>query len=172
VLSVVLDELFDGILMCEVLEHIKNDFATIERLANWLVPGGRLILSTPTASYGTLAGDSISAVEDGGHVRVGYDGPELDAMFAEVGLLPIRRFFLGHRLVRAQIWLDRRLRSHASTMLFGIPFSLACRPWMPWLDAIPGRPVCQVTIAIKQHPRSGDVAVGSPSMPGPRHCND
>jgi len=151
VLDVELDERFDGILMCEVLEHIKDDFRTIERLSNWLVPGGRLVMTTPTASHGQLHGDKITTVEDGGHVRVGYDGPELDAMFADAGLVTLRRVYLGHRLARGHLWCDRHLRARSSTRWMAVPLSLMSRPWMPWLDAWQGRPLCQLSLAVKRH---------------------
>jgi 2-polyprenyl-3-methyl-5-hydroxy-6-metoxy-1,4-benzoquinol methylase len=58
---------FQLILMAEVLEHIADDFGALRRIAGWLAPGGRLVLSTPTASDGMLPGDTLGA-RDGGHV--------------------------------------------------------------------------------------------------------
>jgi SAM-dependent methyltransferase len=156
VLSVNVVGPFDGIVMCEVLEHIKDDVRTLERVSQWLAPGGRLIMSTPTASYGQLPGDEVSLVEDGGHVRVGYDGPELDLMLADVGIAPIRRIYLGHRMTRWHIRLERLLQARRATVPIGLGFSLASRPFMPLLDSIPGRPLCQLTVAIKKHSRTTD----------------
>ena len=101
---------FDFVLMGEVLEHIADDYGALRRVAGWLAPGGRLVLSTPTASDGMLPGDVLSAREDGGHVRPGYDGPELDAMLAAVGLVTIRRLYNGGRPACWQYLLERRLR--------------------------------------------------------------
>jgi SAM-dependent methyltransferase len=151
VLEAQVDGPFDGVMMCEVLEHIRDDFKTLQRVARWLAPGGRLILSTPTASWGLLPGDEVSETEDGGHVRVGYDGPELDAMFADLGLITLRRMYVGHRLVRWHIRMERRLYASVLTRPIGRGVSLASRPLMPWLDAVPGRPLCQLTIAVKRH---------------------
>jgi SAM-dependent methyltransferase len=153
VLGVPVQGPFDGILMCEVLEHIKEDFRVLQRLSQWLAPGGRLILSTPTASFGQLPGDYVSLHEDGGHVRVGYDGPELDAMLADVGMIPLRRTYVGHRFVRAQIRIDRFLQTRCPISAVSLAFSFASRPCIRWLDMLPGRPLCQLTLAVKRHQR-------------------
>ncbi|HLK36950.1 MAG TPA: class I SAM-dependent methyltransferase [Polyangiaceae bacterium] len=151
VLDVPVTGLFDGVLMCEVLEHIKDDFKALQRVSQWLAPGGRLILTTPTASWGQVLGDEVTVVEDGGHVRVGYDGPELDAMFADIGLITLKRFTMGHRLVCWHQRLERVLYSTRVTRPVGRGVSFLSRPLMPLLDAVPGRPLCQVTLAVKRH---------------------
>jgi 2-polyprenyl-3-methyl-5-hydroxy-6-metoxy-1,4-benzoquinol methylase len=148
VLDVPVEGPFDGIMMCEVLEHIKQDFRALQRLSQWLLPGGRLIISTPTASWGQLPGDEVSATENGAHVRVGYDGPELDAMLADVGIIVLRRIYVGHHLVRSHIRLERLLHRFRA---MGYGFSFASRPVMRWLDASHGRPLCQITLAVKRH---------------------
>jgi len=149
VLSADLDETFNVVLMSEVLEHIEQDAAALERVARWLIPGGRLVLSTPTASYGMLPGDTLSAHEDGGHVRPGYDGPELDAMLARLGLTTVQRIYNCGRLVCWQYRLERRLRQSHATRLPGILFGLASRPWVTVLDQLCHRPSDQITIATK-----------------------
>jgi SAM-dependent methyltransferase len=151
VLDVEVEGPFDGVVMCEVLEHIKDDVRTLQRVSQWLAPGGRLVLSTPTASYGQLPGDEITVHEDGGHVRVGYDGPELDVMLADVGIVPLRRVYLGHRLSRWHIRAERLLQARRLTVPLGLCFSLVSRPLMPFLDAFPGQPLHQITLAVKKH---------------------
>lgn len=140
---------FDFILMGEVLEHIADDVAALRRVAGWLAPGGRLVLSTPTSSFGMLPGDVLSVREDGGHVRPGYDGPELDAMLAQLGLVTLRRVYNGGRPACGQYVLERLLRHRAATRWAGMAFGLVCRPLMPLLDAVPFRPSDQITIATK-----------------------
>jgi SAM-dependent methyltransferase len=151
VLDVPVQGPFDGILMCEVLEHIREDFRALQRISQWLLPGGRLILSTPTASWGQLTGDEVSATENGAHVRVGYDGPELDAMLADVGIIVLRRIYVGHQLVRGHIHMERLLHSWRGTRALGYGFSFTSRPFIRWLDAIASRPLCQITLATKRH---------------------
>jgi SAM-dependent methyltransferase len=148
VLKVPLDAKFHQIMMCEVLEHIMDDAAVLKRLADWLEPGGRLILSTPTASYGQLPGDTLSTTEDGGHVRVGYDGPELDAMLARVGLVTQKRIFNSGLGPTWQHIVERRLRL-GSGRTVGSLIGLASRPWMAVLDLVPVHPTDQITIATK-----------------------
>jgi len=140
---------FQLVLMSEVLEHIADDLGTLRRVAGWLAPGGRLVLSTPTASDGMLPGDRLSAREDGGHVRPGYDGPELDAMLARLGLVTLRRLYNCGVACCWQLRLERRLRRAGATRPLGYAFGLACRPLMPLLDAVPYRPSDQITIAVK-----------------------
>jgi len=41
------DDLFDVILLFEVIEHVHNPFRAINNCAKWLKPGGRLIISAP-----------------------------------------------------------------------------------------------------------------------------
>jgi SAM-dependent methyltransferase len=45
------DERFDSIVMINVLEHIEDDRATLERLRTALDPGGRLILYVPAFQF-------------------------------------------------------------------------------------------------------------------------
>ncbi|MBV8316817.1 MAG: class I SAM-dependent methyltransferase [Planctomycetaceae bacterium] len=149
VLEVPLEEQFHEILMCEVLEHILDDRRALTRLSRWLLPGGRLILSTPTASYGLLPGDTISPEEDGNHVRVGYDGPELDEMLRGVGLVPIRRIYNGNLPIQWNLLLERRLRDRPLTRPLAYALALLSRPLLPVADLIPFRPFDQITIATK-----------------------
>jgi SAM-dependent methyltransferase len=140
---------FQLVLMAEVLEHIADDFGALRRIASWLAPGGRLVMSTPTASDGMLPGDRLSAREDGGHVRPGYDGPELDAMLARVGLVTLRRLLHAGTPCCWQHRIERRLRGSAATRPLGYAFGVACRPLMPLLDALRFHPSDQITIAVK-----------------------
>ena len=149
VLHVELKGPFQLVLMTEVLEHIVDDFAALRRIAGWLAPGGRLILSTPTASFGMLPGDTLSVHEDGGHVRPGYDGPELDAMFAELGLLTFRRIYNGAAGACWQHRIERQLRLTSATRWAGYAFGFVSRPLLPLLDAVPYHPSDQITIASK-----------------------
>ena len=154
ILDAPLSGTYDGILMLEVLEHIEEDFRALQRLTSFLKPGGRLILSTPTASYGQLPGDTMSIREDGGHVRIGYDGPELDEMLEAVDMIPLRRIHFGGALTTlVSPGLQRPLDARPLTRRLGIALSFLTRPMMPVLEAIPGgarHPYCQLTLAVKR----------------------
>jgi SAM-dependent methyltransferase len=150
VMEVPLEGPFHVILMSEVLEHVQDDLGTLRRLASWLEPGGQLVLSTPTASWGMIPGDTLSVSEDGGHMRAGYDGPELDAMLADVGLTTIRRVFACGWGAAQQHVMERKLRGNRLTRPLGIAFGLASRTALPLLDAVPLRPTDQITLATKR----------------------
>lgn len=143
---------YDQIVMLEVLEHILEDGKAIRSLASCLAPGGKMILSTPTRSHGLLPGDRISSVENGDHVRVGYDGPELDLLLQQNGLATCARKYNGNRLVRRQHITERRLRRLSRPL--GVVFGLACRMFLRLVDISWGGWFDQITVATKDQPRT------------------
>jgi SAM-dependent methyltransferase len=152
VLSVEVSEQFDEVYMCEVLEHIAEDLLTLQRISNWLYPRGRLIMSTPTASYGQLVDESVCLQEDGGHVRIGYDGAELDRLLEKVGLFTLRRVYFGNPMLQWLYFLEKWLRSSQRRIvkLLGYGSSLLMRPFLLFLDLWTHRPFGQITLAIKK----------------------
>jgi hypothetical protein len=149
ILSIDLAENFHEIYICEVLEHITDDLSTLHRLSDLLLPGGRLILSTPTASYGQLFHDTVTLQEKGGHVRVGYDGPELDELLKKTQLFPLRRIYNGNSIIKIIHSFERWLASTKYTVWLRYPFSFCMRLVLPLLDIPVYRPFDQITIAIK-----------------------
>ncbi len=77
---------FDQIVCLEVIEHVIRDAELIHDLAALLKPGGQLLLSTPWKRHRGIARQVVSATENGGHVRVGYDEPELRRLMTRAGL--------------------------------------------------------------------------------------
>jgi 2-polyprenyl-6-hydroxyphenyl methylase/3-demethylubiquinone-9 3-methyltransferase len=83
---------FDLIWCSEVIEHIRDDRKLLRKLCSQLRPKGTLIVTTPSkvfvenmARY--IPGfDSVSATQDGGHVRTGYDLRMLRALADDCGL--------------------------------------------------------------------------------------
>jgi 2-polyprenyl-3-methyl-5-hydroxy-6-metoxy-1,4-benzoquinol methylase len=86
---------FHQILCLETIEHIREDENLIANLAALLRPGGRLFLTTPFVHARPLLGDRLSAIEDGGHVRAGYDHSELRRLLESSGLGVIEENFLS-----------------------------------------------------------------------------
>jgi 2-polyprenyl-3-methyl-5-hydroxy-6-metoxy-1,4-benzoquinol methylase len=82
---------FDQILCLEVIEHLIEDELLIRRLARLLRPGGRLILSAPSADHHGLLGEHVSATEDGGHVRWGYAPERIAELFTQAGLTVVHQ---------------------------------------------------------------------------------
>jgi SAM-dependent methyltransferase len=77
---------FDQIICLEVVEHIRDDAKLIRDLAQLLRPGGRLLLTTPSAAHRALWSEALSQTEDGGHVRWGYSHEEMVRLFGRAGL--------------------------------------------------------------------------------------
>ena len=132
ILNVEVEGNYRAVWMTEVLEHIQNDHAVLKKIGSLLETGGRLVMSTPTASWGQLGG-KVSIEEDGGHVRVGYEGEELDLMLRDVGLLTIRRIMNCNRVTQVLYHLEKILQ-HSSIWPVRYIVSLALRPLIPILD--------------------------------------
>jgi SAM-dependent methyltransferase len=77
---------FDQIICTECIEHIIDDARLVRDLASMLVPGGRLLLTTPTSGHKPLRHEALSATEDGGHVRWGYTAQRLQELCQEANL--------------------------------------------------------------------------------------
>lgn len=82
---------FDQVLCFETIEHLLNDKKLLADLNRCLKPGGRLLLTTPFKGHNPVMGESAdrnyrSNVEDGGHVRFGYEESELRELVEEAGL--------------------------------------------------------------------------------------
>ncbi len=83
-----------GTILCsEVLEHLEDDRATVREIARVLRPGGAVVITVPSLTYGTdayvrLIG--LKTVHDfpgpERHVRLGYTEAQLRALLEEVGL--------------------------------------------------------------------------------------
>lgn len=122
-LDVIAPELgaFDQILCLETLEHVSNDAKLLADLAALLRPGGRLLLTTPWAEHRPLVGETLSATEDGGHVRWGYTGARLGELFRGVGLeLVSERYLSGvvtQGITNASRRLARTVGPHAAWLL-------------------------------------------------------
>jgi SAM-dependent methyltransferase len=106
------DDAFDVVLNFQVLEHVPDDRAFVERLRSWLKPGGTLMLTTPNVLQ--------SFSENPCHLRE-YAAGELDRLlrpvFADVELLGV----FGNERVRE---FDRNRRRAVERILRLDPFGL------------------------------------------------
>jgi len=93
---------FDAVLLCEVIEHVREDVALLREMYRVLVPGGRLVITTPrcdevveydqrnmTLEFPGLC--SKRTAEEGereasGHVRNGYTVDVLEERLSRAGL--------------------------------------------------------------------------------------
>jgi len=80
---------FDAIVAINVLEHIRDDYAVVQRLATLLRPGGRLLIYVPACpfAYGSL--DRAL-----GHYRR-YTAETLTALLRDTGLVVPRPTYLN-----------------------------------------------------------------------------
>jgi 2-polyprenyl-3-methyl-5-hydroxy-6-metoxy-1,4-benzoquinol methylase len=97
---------FDLIFASEVIEHIVDDRRLFARLSQHLTENGILVVTTPNKSFvhqiaENLTGfDEVSAIQDGGHVRVGYSPSELVELAHENSLISIAESYLGKITLR------------------------------------------------------------------------
>lgn len=108
--------LFDQIICFETIEHVMDDQKLIKDLSALLKPGGRLLLTTPF-KYGSFwKGAVVSPVENGDHVRVGYDADDLRKLFESAGLVLERdeyiSGFMSQKLTSIGQFLSRRMNSN------------------------------------------------------------
>lgn len=138
---------FQFVLMSQVLEHIQNDNEIIQKISSIVAPHARLIISTPTSLDGFLGRESIVVPIATGpdHVRVGYQGPELDKICADHGFFFIKRFYLGNPLLTIWWSFEERL-AHVQIMK---PLRLLARPIVWLLSQWKYRPFIQISIYTK-----------------------
>lgn len=119
--------MFDQVIACEVIEHLKDDARLISHLAALLNPGGRLLLTTPYSQHHPVYGETVSEIEDGGHVRFGYTHEGLERLFTAAGLRVVESGYLNGFFAQRVFSLYLRLhRLHAK---------------LAWLLTLPLRPL-------------------------------
>jgi 2-polyprenyl-3-methyl-5-hydroxy-6-metoxy-1,4-benzoquinol methylase len=108
---------FDQIICTECIEHIVDDGGLIRDLASLLVPGGRLLLTTPAANHRGLRHERLSETEDGGHVRWGYTEDRLKELCVTNGLQVVETTFTSGLLSQKITNLMRVPRERAAWAL-------------------------------------------------------
>lgn len=116
---------FDQVLCLETIEHVRDDRDLLERLGGLLREGGRLLLTTPYKLHKPFPGETVSAIEDGGHVRYGYTHPELRDLLEDCGLTVTDDEYIGGVVSRRVTIIERSLRN--------------LHPRMGWAAALPLR---------------------------------
>jgi SAM-dependent methyltransferase len=155
---------FDQILCLEVIEHLYEDQLLIERLARLLRPGGRLIISAPSADHRALLGEGVSATEDGGHVRWGYRPERVAEIVESAGLTLVAQGatsgFISQQLTNLMRFGQRRGRALGWALVLPLrPLQLLDRP----LTRLLRWPYLSVT-AVAEAPRSISAADAAGSV--------
>jgi SAM-dependent methyltransferase len=78
---------FDLILSVDVMEHIPDDVTVFRNFSRALVPGGRVLINTPSDLGGsdTHSPDDESFIEE--HARIGYGADEIRSKLESAGLV-------------------------------------------------------------------------------------
>lgn len=119
--------LFDQIICFETIEHIKDDAKLLRDFARLLKPRGRVLLTAPYKHYRRLPGDSISAVENGDHVRWGYTHEELKTLCEEAGFEVIVADYVTGFVSQRLIFFERvmsRILPGKLAWVFTFPFRI------------------------------------------------
>ncbi len=147
---------FDQIICFETLEHLQRDDEVLRQFARVLKPGGWLHLGTPRADRQPYYGETLSKIEDGGHVRLGYTHDQFEAMLAAHGLRVVLRDetvgWASRRLLDLIQWLSDKplrgvgnsLRTAVSAVVFVLVYPIT------WIDlVVPSRGLCVYVLAQK-----------------------
>jgi SAM-dependent methyltransferase len=122
-LTTISDELprFDQVICTECIEHILDDAKLVRDLSSLLKPGGKLLLTTPTATHKPLRHEVLSENEDGGHVRWGYTVERLNELCRQSGLEIIEASFTSGMLSQS---LTNLMRVKHERLAWGLTYPL------------------------------------------------
>lgn len=97
---------FDQIICFETIEHIINDKKLLHDLVGMLVVGGQILITAPYIKHVRMANESISQIENGGHVRWGYSHEELGDILKNEGTQIVKSDyvsgFVSQHIIRAE----------------------------------------------------------------------
>ena len=141
-------EIFDAIVMLNVLEHIEDDAGAIRQLHRLLKPGGVAIVEVPAGPHLYDAYDEALQ-----HFRR-YGMKDLVAKFQKAGFVPVRKSHLGCLVYPAFRLAKRRHKGHTMTaeaknalvrqlaartassplmrLAFALESRIACATPLPW----------------------------------------
>lgn len=109
---------YDLIVMADVIEHIANPAPMLEQIKALLVPGGRIVMSTPNVAFASvriaLFNGSFDYVESGilerTHLRF-FTLKSLYSLFASVGLYPQAQYHCVRDPLHTEIQIDKLPRT-------------------------------------------------------------
>lgn len=101
------DELFDTVVMLDVLEHLQDDVGILRALSAHLAPGGRMVLKVPAMPG--LFGSMDSAI---GHFRR-YSPATMQATLNQAGFRPAKIRYFNAAAVAAW-WINGKLLRRAT----------------------------------------------------------
>ncbi|VVM06507.1 class I SAM-dependent methyltransferase [Methylacidimicrobium tartarophylax] len=120
---------FDVLLCLETVEHLLDDAALFRSMAACLIPGGRLLLTTPNFLYRAISKEDngpFQREELGWHVRRGYTPSMLWELCREAGLWIEEISYCSGWFSQKVTGLMRRVS--------------VLHPWLGWGVSLPFRP--------------------------------
>ncbi|MBP6178150.1 MAG: methyltransferase domain-containing protein [Anaerolineales bacterium] len=134
-----LNERFDCVVFCEVLEHIQDDAAFLKKVNKTLVEGGQLILSVPSRKIYWSIHDEIV-----GHCRR-YEKNDLQEKLINAGYTQIKIISYGFpfvniariaRIALAKIQYNEKSRWDQKTKTQQSSFNVKPNPLLDWVAII------------------------------------
>ncbi|MGH9867793.1 MAG: class I SAM-dependent methyltransferase [Candidatus Polarisedimenticolia bacterium] len=127
---------FDVVICLEVIEHILDDGRLMRLLAGCIRPGGRLLLTTPYVNYVPITPNEAGpwhTVENGWHVRKGYDEPQLRGLCEQAGLVLQASSYCGGYMSQKVCWVQWMVSRIHPMVAWGAILPLRVLP--PLLDS-------------------------------------
>ncbi|QSR85448.1 bifunctional 2-polyprenyl-6-hydroxyphenol methylase/3-demethylubiquinol 3-O-methyltransferase UbiG [Methylacidimicrobium sp. B4] len=159
---------FDVVLCLEAVEHILDDAALFRSMAACLVPGGRLLLTTPNFLYRAISREDdgpFQREELGWHVRRGYTPTMLRELCREAGLWVEEISYCSGWCSQKVTALMRKVGSLHPWLGWGValPFRPAIALCDPWISSLLHWPLFSIGL-VAYKPRYP--TPGSPPPPG------
>lgn len=134
-----IEERFDEIICCEVLEHIKGDEMVARSFFQILKPGGTLHLCCPNAEHPHHANYPLDPNETGGHVRPGYTYESYKTLLEPIGFKLSEPIGVGGPIRQGCNKLITRSQEIAGLAL-GLPLFFLLAPWTAFDGSSPSVP--------------------------------
>lgn len=123
-----LEQTFDEIICCEVMEHIRGDEQVCRSFFHILNPGSVLHLCCPNAEHPHHASYPLDPDETGGHVRPGYTHASYKALLEPIGFEVSEPIGLGGPIRQACNKPITRVQEIGGQWL-GLPMFFLLAPW-------------------------------------------
>lgn len=125
------EKTFDEIICYETIEHLMGDREMVARFSKWLKPGGYLHLCAPNKWHHYNANITPSPIEDGWHVRHGYDQKSYQELCQAANLEIVSFAGVSNQIVYSCDRFCRAIRI-AWGDLIATPFFFLILPLWPW----------------------------------------
>ena len=149
-----MEERFDEIICCEVMEHIKGDEQVCRSFFNILKPGGVLHLCCPNADHRFHKNYPLDPDETGGHVRPGYTATTYRELLEPIGFELSEPIGLGGPIRHLCNEPITRVQN-VGGLLLGLPAFALLAPWVAFDTNSPAVPFSLYVRAVK--PKGTDV---------------